>query len=405
MQYKTINEIAFINPDSIKKGYPHKEIEYVDISSVGTGALLGVNLIPLSEASSRAKRLVKNRDTILSTVRPNRRSFLYIKRPKDNTVVSTGFAVLRAKDGIDPRYLYYAVTDQRFTNYLTSSAKGAAYPAVDTEIIQRGKVPYWPQEIQNKISSVLSAYDDFIENNTRRIHILEEMAQRIYREWFVDFHFPGYKKMSFIDSEMGKIPNGWECKNLFDLADVTYGYPFQSKLFEEDPSGMPVIRIRDILNCTTNTFTKEKPKKECLLENGDILVGMDGDFHMCLWAGGKAYLNQRVTRLKPKNGLSKYYLFLAIRKHIEYFNDTIVGTTVSHLGDNHLRTIKLMSPNQKINEETCAILDPMCDLTISLLIKNKVLKAKREILLPKLVSGEMDLSELDIIIREQANVA
>src|SRR3989338_8687733 len=124
MQYKTIDDVALINPDSIRKNYPHKNIEYIDIASVGTGNLMQTTSMPLSEASSRAKRLVNHGDTILSTVRPNRRSFLFIKKPKDNIVVSTGFAVLRAKSGTDPRYLYYVVTDQKFTDYLTLSAKG-----------------------------------------------------------------------------------------------------------------------------------------------------------------------------------------------------------------------------------------------------------------------------------------
>jgi type I restriction enzyme S subunit len=163
MQYKTLDEIAFINPDSIKKEYPHSEIEYIDISSVGTGQLIETKPMLLSEASSRAKRLVKDEDTILSTVRPNRRSFLFIKKPRENIVVSTGFAVLRAKNGTDPRYLYYVITDQKFTDYLTLSAKGAAYPAVDTEIVQRGKVPYWSSDVQKKNSTVLSTYYDLLK--------------------------------------------------------------------------------------------------------------------------------------------------------------------------------------------------------------------------------------------------
>ena len=174
MELKPLEEIAFINPDLIKKDYPYDEIEYLDIQSVGSGYLIESKLMPLSEAPSRAKRLIKDGDTILSTVRPNRRSFLYIKEPNSNVVVSTGFAVLRAKEGIDSRYLYYAIIDQKFTDYLTLSAKGGAYPAVDTEIIQKGKIPVFAIDVQQKISSILSTYDDLIEKNIRRIQNLGE---------------------------------------------------------------------------------------------------------------------------------------------------------------------------------------------------------------------------------------
>lgn len=174
--------MLYINPNSIGKSFPFKEIEYIDISSVGTGTLTGSTRLSLPDAPSRAKRLVKHGDTILATVRPNLRSFYYVKNPRPNTVVSTGFAVLRAKESIDKRYIYYSVTSQAFTDYLSANVKGAAYPAVDTEIIARGKIYLPSLATQNKITSILSAYDDLIENNLKRIKILEEISQMIYRE-------------------------------------------------------------------------------------------------------------------------------------------------------------------------------------------------------------------------------
>ena len=117
-----IKDIAKINPDSIGCDFEHATIEYVDISSVGIGNLTEAQEMNIQNAPSRAKRLVKSGDTILSTVRPNRQSFFYFKNPKENTVVSTGFAVLRALKNNDPRYLYYSVTDKSFTGYLTKNA-------------------------------------------------------------------------------------------------------------------------------------------------------------------------------------------------------------------------------------------------------------------------------------------
>lgn len=218
-----LGSIVSINPESIGKGYPYTEIEYIDISSVGSGNLSEIKMYNIVDAPSRAKRLVSHGDLILSTVRPNRRSFLFIKHPSPHMVVSTGFAVLRPSRDIDPRFLYYIVTDQLFTDYLTANAKGAAYPAVDTDTIARAEVFLPPLPAQRKIAAILSAYDDLIENNTRRIKILEEMAQALYREWFVHFRFPGHKKVKMVDSPLGKIPEGWEVRPFTDLVIVLSG--------------------------------------------------------------------------------------------------------------------------------------------------------------------------------------
>ncbi len=91
--------------------------------------------------SSRAKRIIRDGDTILAIVRPNLRSFLFIWKPEKNTITSTGFAVLRAKDNADPRFVYYAITDRRFTGYLTNNTKETSYPAVDTDTVLRGEIP------------------------------------------------------------------------------------------------------------------------------------------------------------------------------------------------------------------------------------------------------------------------
>lgn len=395
-----LKDIAELNSRNLGRDYPYDDIEYIDISSVGSGVLFDTKTYALREAPSRAKRLVKKGDTILSTVRPNRRSFLFIKAPKENQVVSTGFAVLTPKEDVNPRYLYYSITNQSFTNYLTANAKGAAYPAVDTEVLNRAEFEIPPKMSQDKIAYVLSCYDNLIENNNKRIKILEEMAQLIYEEWFVKFKFPGHEKVKMVDSELGKIPEGWEVKNLFDISEVTYGHPFKSNKFTEEPRGMPVIRIRDITNGISKTFTDEETDDKYFVIDGDILVGMDGDFHMCRWAGGKSYLNQRVARFQPQEGISAYFLFWALKKDIDYFDKTIVGTTVAHLGDKHLKTIKILVPDDKVMKEAGNVFKPLYDLGINLFRKNQVLKNSRDMLLPRLISGKLDIEDVDIDVEK-----
>jgi len=395
-----LGSVIEINPASISKHYHYDEIEYVDISSIDTGSFSGSTRMPLTEAPSRAKRLVEHGDTILATVRPNLRWFLFIKNPPENMVVSTGFAVLHPSNKIDARFLYYTVTDQKFTDYLTANAKGSAYPAVDTETIARAEISFPTLETQQKIASILSAYDDLIENNLQRIKILEEMAQTLYREWLVKFRFPGHQKVKMVNSPLGKILEGWEIKNLFELADVTYGFPFKSSLFNVNREGTPVVRIRDVLDGQSATFTTEDAPDKYIVHDGDFLVGMDGDFHMGFWAGGTAFLVQRVARFRPRGDIGRYGLALALKEPIEHFNKTITGTTVAHLGDNHLRTINMMMPDKRLLKVINDILEPLLDFQLNIRAKNKNLRQTRDLLLPKLISGELDVSELNITIPE-----
>lgn len=189
---KLLSDIVNFNPENIGKNFPFKNIYYLDISSVGQGSADLSNLINLTDAPSRAKRLVRQNDTILSTVRPGNKSYLYLKDHPNNTVVSTGFAVIRPNEKlVEGRFLYYIVTNPSFTSFLVANEQGANYPAVTPEIIGRAEILLPPLSTQRRIASILSSYDDLIENNIKRIKLLEELAQRTYEEWFVKFRVNG----------------------------------------------------------------------------------------------------------------------------------------------------------------------------------------------------------------------
>lgn len=331
-----LDEVALINPESVGKSYPHKAIQYIDISSVGSGTLSETALYRLSEAPSRAKRLVKHGDTILSTVRPNRRSFLFIKSPAPNLVVSTGFAVLRQTNRIDARFLYYAVTNPAFTDYLAANMKGAAYPAVDTETIARATIALPPLAVQRKIAAILSAYDDLIENNTRRIQILEEMAQTIYREWFVKFRFPGHENVTMVDSELGPVPEGWESKTFSDIAELSRDginpSTFEDELFTHysfpafDNGQMPILE----------RGTAVRSNKYIVVHDSVLLSKLNPRFPR-VWLPvvdreHRAIASTEFLVLKPKPPTTSTYLFSLCRSP-EFFNafaKHALGTSTSH---------------------------------------------------------------------------
>jgi len=162
---KKLSEIAQVNPESITKKNAPEEINYIDIKSVTTGSIEEIKQMDFNGAPSRARRKVRHGDLIWATVRPNRKQYSFIARPRSNTVVSTGFAVLRASQ-VSPEYLYYAVTTDDFTSYLVNHATGAAYPAVNTKDFKGADILV-PSE------SVMVSFDALVSNSISESQILK----------------------------------------------------------------------------------------------------------------------------------------------------------------------------------------------------------------------------------------
>jgi type I restriction enzyme S subunit len=220
------------------------------------------------------------------------------------------------------------------------------------------------------------------------------MARSLYREWFVNFRYLGHESVPLVASALGEIPRGWEVRNVKEVATVTYGFPFASKKFNTDSIGTPVIRIRDIPEGRSATFTEEDAEPKYHVKNSHILVGMDGDFHMCIWSSGHAFQNQRVARFESNGELGNLHLFLAIEKPIQEFNKAIVGTTVAHLGDMHIKTIQIVWPPLSLREKAREVLEPMSEQVIALKQEIQNLRRTRDLLLPRLLSGQIDVEAM-----------
>ena len=240
------------------------------------------------------------------------------------------------------------------------------------------------QEIQKKIGIILSRYDSLIENYQKQIKLLEEAAQRLYKEWFVDLRFPGHENTKIVDG----VPEGWEKKRLIDLVDVQYGYAFDGKLFNSSGEGMPILRIRNIPDGITSDYTTEEAQDCYIVHNGDIVVGMDGIFHINSWSGGDAYLVQRACSFRPKEECMKGFIFQAIQEPIKFFEKTLVGATVAHLGKKHIDSIELCIPK---NFELYKPFSKFYNQRQGLLSQIRLLTEARDRLLPKLMSGEINV--------------
>lgn len=283
--------------------------------------------------------------------------------------------------------VYYLLAPEQQIKLLGFS-HGATVQHVNIAELSKLPLILPPLATQQKIASILSTYDTLIENNTKRIHLLEQMAENLYKEWFVRFRFPGYEKE---EMENG-LPKGWKEENLFDIANVSYGYAFKSNLFCEDNSQNPVVRIRDIQDNATNTYTSEDCPEKYLIEENAILIGMDGLFHMCLWNGDKAYLNQRVVKLNTTSEyFCNYFLYMSIRPQVKFWEQVISGTTVAHLGDKHLKKMKVIVPTDDILRKANTIINDIMIEKNKLFKQNKFLVQQRDLLLPRLMSGKLEV--------------
>ena len=225
---------------------------------------------------------------------------------------------------------------------------------------------------------------------------LEAMAKQLYDYWFVQFDFPNeegkpYKSsggaMVWNEKLKREIPKGWNVANVFDELSVQYGFPFSTELFTEEPTSIPVVRIRDILENSVSAYSEEEVDEKYRLQEQDLLVGMDGNFHMNYWNDNVSYLNQRSVRLraKSKSTVSIMQAKYDIAPYIKAKELRAKGSTVGHLSDKDLKELfVLVCPNidfrNKFDSILAEIIENRCEMI--------ELTKQRDELLPLLMNGQ-----------------
>ena len=285
-------------------------------------------------------------------------------------------------DECDRGYIYWLMRTREYQRSIANTSTGATVHHTSPKKIYDYDLEVPPLPIQHRIATILSRYDSLIENYQKQIKLLEEAAQRLYKEWFIDLRFPGHENTKIVDD----VPEGWEKKKLIELVDVQYGYAFDGKLFNNIGEGMPILRIRNIPDGITSDYTTEEASKNYIVHNGDIVVGMDGIFHINSWNGDDAYLVQRACSFRPKEECMKGVIFQAIQEPIKFFEKTLVGATVAHLGKKHIDSIELCIPK---NFELYQPFSKFYNQRQGLLSQIRLLTEARDRLLPKLMGGEI----------------
>ena len=209
--------------------------------------------------------------------------------------------------------------------------------------------------------------------------------QALYAAWFIDcIPFGGIK------------PSSWQKTSIYTIADIIYGAPFSSKQFNTDGKGIPIIRIRDLKEQKVATYTTEKHPKGYLLQAGDIVVGMDGEFVPYIWGSDEAWLNQRVCVFKNKRLKGKAFLYFTIKPLLYAIEQTQVATTVIHIGKKDFDAFEITLPDPGVLDSFDAITTPMVEKIVENRFEIKQLELLRDALLPKLMSGELDVSNIQL---------
>lgn len=291
-------------------------------------------------------------------------------------------------------FIYWLLKDPRYVNYIKSCQSGTTVRMITKANIENYTFVCPNKKSRLLISRFLWTLEKKIELNRRINENLEQQAQALFKSWFVDFE--PFKDGKFVDSELGRIPEGWNADNIYEYIDVIYGAPYKSSLFNTDKNGYPLIRIRDLRTFNPQFYTSEILPNTEYIYPGDVVAGMDAEFIPTLWLGEKGILNQRCCKFVPKRkNISNYYILYLLMPELLYVQNYKTGTTVSHLGKADIDRIKVITPPIEIIEKFSTMVNPLFSKKIKTACENRILIQLRDTLLPRLMSGELAITDVN----------
>jgi type I restriction enzyme S subunit len=381
---------------TLQRGFdlPTRKRQDGDIPVVSSSGISGYH----NEAKVKAPGVVTGRYGTLGEV-------FYIS--KDFWPLNTTLYVRDFK-GNDPKFISYFL---QTLNLAHQNAAGAV-PGLNRNALHLLPVKCPPLPIQRKIAAILSAYDDLIENNTRRIEILEEMARSLYREWFVNFRFPGHEQVKIVDSELGLIPEGWRYSSLKNLpiqfidGDRSSNYPKRSEFVDDGVLFLSTKNInQDKIDLSkVNFITREKFEsiKKGRVQPLDIVMttrGSIGKVALFNCEYSTALINAQMLIIKADDKtINQIYLFylLCSQEYQEVIKNFASGSAQPQIPIQDLKQIEILCPSIAIQRKFSEIVSSYNSLIKNLQSKNTKLRQTRDLLLPKLISGEIDVENLEI---------
>ena len=388
MEYKRLSDCAALGKDRTR------DINYE--SYISTENMIkdkgGVTIASSLPASKTASAYSPN-DILLSNIRPYFRKIWYADK---NGSCSNDVLVVRANEDIDSKFLYYVLSDNNFFNYDTVTSKGTKMPRGTQTAIMKYLVPDINVSKQRKIANILSTYDNLIENNNKRIRILEQMAENLYKEWFVRFRFPGYENTKFTDG----IPSDWQILRLSDFCYVTDGTHDTPKPIND--GGVPLVTGK----CIKNGFIDfnepynisyqdhESISKRSGLQTGDILFSNIGTVGTtCFVNYDREFSVKNVIIFKPGNIKVSNYLYSWLNSDSiqAIFATQTNGASQQFVGLNFMRRFKILVPNENVLDLYSDRIKSIRTEIVKLHDINENLTKQRDMLLPRLMRGKLEV--------------
>jgi type I restriction enzyme, S subunit len=403
---KVIPGFAFKSKDWCKEGLPVIKIKnIVGDLSVDTDE---VDCVPMDLFTDRLRKFVLGNGDILVAMTGATAGKVGRLRCKATHLLNQRVAKLAPND-VDPLFFWAVISSEEYQRRFFKLADGAAQPNMSGSQIENVELLVPSPANQHKIAGILSAYDDLIENNTRRIAILEAMAQAIYWEWFVKFRFPGHEKVKLVTLSLGKVPEGWKVTRLHDLTSterqITYGVV---KPGDTDEQGVQFIRGGDISNGaiaveSLRTISKELSAtyKRTLLRGGELLVSLVGNPGEVAIApmqlAGSNIARQVGMVVLPNRPLTLYVLhYLSSQLGRSELTANTTGSVQKVINLVHLKGVRVVLPPEDVLCGAAPIFDEMNQQIELLRNKTRNLRKTRDLLRPKLISGQLNVEDLDI---------
>ena len=357
------------------------------------GGVASIDSIPTCKTMAKYEPA----DILISNIRPYFCKIWFATREGG---CSNDVLVIKTKKELYPKFLYYVLSDKNFFNYATITSKGTKMPRGNKNAIMKYLVPKISPLTQQKIASILSAYDRLIENNTRRIRLLEQMAENLYKEWFVRFRFPEHEKVEMVNG----LPKGWKTIHIKELAQLKSGYAFKSEWFVEE--GEAVAKIKDIGNIlmdTSNFSYVDKENcikaKKFLLTTGDLTIALTGatigKISIVPKHKGNIYTNQRLGKFfLGDNPMEKLpFLYCLFKQESMVSNIVNLSNSSSaqpNISPEQIEKIKILGNHDIISmyNKTC---NPLFSNILALYSQNQHLTRQRDLLLPRLMSGKLEV--------------
>ncbi|ASS38621.1 restriction endonuclease subunit S [Fusobacterium sp. oral taxon 203] len=321
-------------------------------------------------------------DILISNIRPY---FKKIWKAKINGGCSNDILVFKTKKNTDKDFLYYILADDAFFIYAMATSKGTKMPRGDKISIMQYEVPYFDVKIQKKIASILKSIDEKIEVYKQINNNLEQHAKAIFENEFLSLEI---------------LPKDWKQASLLDIADYLNGLAMQKYRPSTDDEGIPVLKIKELRQgycddkselCSTNI------KHDYIIHDSDVIFSWSGSLLVDFWCGGTCGLNQHLFKV-TSNKYDKWFYYAWTKYYLDHFIAvaTDKATTMGHIKRDELAKAKVIIPNSRDYKRIGALIQPIYDLIITNRIENRKLISLRDSILPKLMSGELDVSKIDI---------